>query len=214
MEINKLFIATIITILVNLSSNIKKTSDKNMIDITPLPLTFSIWPIIYGLLLYTTYRDSKDMESIATLFYISCILNCMWLYTWGKSTMLAGLILILLTSIIIYITSYIGTKSTSKLLLYTFAIYATWLFIASILNISIILIKNNIMANSSIKIIVALLLSLLPLILNYSIPGFNKVIIPILLTLVWACMGIVLNKKNNYIFGVPLLISLIQLVKN
>ncbi len=59
---------TLLTILGNGlgSSNIKEISDRYKIDITPAPFTFSIWGIIYSLLLYVTFTQHQAILNTQT----------------------------------------------------------------------------------------------------------------------------------------------------
>ena len=51
---NEFLIITIIMVLFNYvnSNNIRETSDKYKLDVTPMSFTFSIWGLIYILLFY------------------------------------------------------------------------------------------------------------------------------------------------------------------
>ena len=55
-------IITIIMIIFNylLGGDIKTTSDKYKLDITPAPFTFAIWGVIYGLLLYISITKINE----------------------------------------------------------------------------------------------------------------------------------------------------------
>ena len=80
----------------------KAVSDRYMTLITPAPFTFSIWSVIYALLISAMVvmiiKNNDDyyggaIDRIAYLFWLSCALNMLWIisfsYTWiGLSVVL------------------------------------------------------------------------------------------------------------------------------
>lgn len=185
-------IITILTIISNSNNNIKNISDDYKLPFTPVPLTFSIWGGIYGMLLYYSYKYPEQFDNIILLYGISAILNALWIQVWGKNLLLSGIILIALASILIYIVSLL--KDDIKII---FTIYASWAFIASLLNLSIIL-KQHIDINI-IKNIVLTILTIIPLVTKN---------IYILIVIIWASLGIILN--NNIEFIMPIISTLIS----
>ncbi len=210
-------IVTLLTVISNsLGGNIKEISAKYIKSnsITPAPFTFSIWGLIYSLLLYVTFTYHKDIltGNIFSLFIISAILNATWIQVWGKNLVLSSIILLLLALILITITYELYKNNANKILLYTFGIYTTWAIIASIINLSTTLIENDIIDNKSMKIIILIILSVLPLIFN---KVFNKTKIAMLLTIIWASFGIIMkDTTNNLMFIIPILASLIGIAYN
>jgi benzodiazapine receptor len=219
---------TLLTIISNaLGDNIKEVSDKykitSKITITPAPFTFSIWGLIYGLLIYVTFTHYKDIlytqtkyGSIFSLFVFSAILNALWIQVWGKSLELSSVILILLAFILIIITIELNKATSNKLLIYTFGIYTAWVIVASLINLSTMLVNKNILDNKIIKLIIVGILTLLPFLIKYI---FNNLfsnekfifIIPMLLTFIWASIGIIMNGDNNLIFIAPILSSTLNI---
>lgn len=215
---------TLLTILSNAignisGSSIKEISDKYKIDVTPAGFTFSIWGVIYSLLIYTTFTHHQEIlntqtpfGSIFTLFVISAILNALWIQAWGKSLELSSLILLLLASTLMIITIELNKANVSKILLYTFGIYTAWTVVASLLNLSTLLINRNILDNKTMKIIIMGILTLLPFLIKDILKDvLGDSIIPMLLTFIWASFGIVLNGNNNLIFLVPMATSTLNI---
>uniref|UniRef100_A0A6C0HUV7 Tryptophan-rich sensory protein n=1 Tax=viral metagenome TaxID=1070528 RepID=A0A6C0HUV7_9ZZZZ len=205
-------IVTLLTVISNsLGGNIKEISAKYIKSnsITPAPFTFSIWGLIYSLLLYATFIYHKEIfnGNIFSLFIISAILSATWIQVWGKNLVLSSVILLLLAASLIMITYELNKNNVNKILLYTFGIYTTWAIIASIINLSTTLIENDIIDNKSMKTIILIILSILPFVFN---KFFNKTILAMLLTIIWASFGIIMkDTTNNLIFIIPILISLI-----
>ncbi len=192
------FGVSILTIISNsLGGNIKEISDKYIKskNITPAPFTFSIWGLIYSLLLYTTFTYHKEIlnKNIFSLFVISAILNATWIQVWGKNLVLSSIILILLALSLIMITLELNKNNTEKILLYTFGIYTMWTIIAALINLSTTLIENDIIDNKTMKILLLIILLIIPIILYKVI---NKTFIPMLLVIIWALFGISMNKTK------------------
>ena len=211
---------TLLTVIANalgnLSGNsIKEISDKYKIFVTPAPYTFSIWILIYGLLIYTTFTNYKDIlytqtqyGSIFALFVVSAILNALWIQVWGKSLELSSAILILLAIILIIITVELNKANVNKLLIYTFGIYTAWAIVASLINLSTLLINKKILNNNIVKLMVAGLLTLAPFLIKNIL---GDAIIPMLATFIWASIGIIMNGNNNLIFLAPILSSILNI---
>ena len=70
----------------------KEISDRYITLITPSPATFSIWSVIYILLLISVIlmiirKDDayyqKAVDEISGLFRVSCVLNIVWIVTFS-----------------------------------------------------------------------------------------------------------------------------------
>ncbi len=133
----------------------KEISDMYITLITPSPSTFSIWSVIYGLLIISmiTMIVKKDdryyqnaIDEISFLFRISCILNIAWIVAFSY-------VLIEISTIFIFAFVLVLAKICQKLkeihsgkrilLPLTFGLYTGWLFIATVVNISAALVKLN-----------------------------------------------------------------------
>ncbi|KYG58445.1 TspO/MBR family protein [Planococcus maritimus] len=132
----------------------KDISDKYMTLISPAPFTFSIWGVIYTLLLITLgyllikYKDervSRLVLLVSPLFIISSLFNMGWIvvfsYEWiGLSTLLIAGLLFSLLFIIERIYKH-RFEVPSTLAGLAFTLYAAWVFIATIVNISLSLVQ-------------------------------------------------------------------------
>jgi len=159
--INGLFLA--VTLAVNTLGAIgvinglsqKQISDRYLTLITPSPSTFSIWSVIYSLLIISIivmiakkndvyYQNAVD--SITFLFRVSCILNIMWIvsfsYVLVELSVLFILGFVIVLSLICQKLLLIQEKKRWLLPL-SFGLYAGWLFIATVVNISAALVKIN-----------------------------------------------------------------------
>lgn len=158
-------ISLLATILVNyllntgvINGNTMKTiSDRYHNLFTPSGYAFSIWGIIYLLLiLHITYsyyqlkkyNNSTILHSVGLSFFATNVVNCLWVYFWLNDVIVVCLILmmvllILLVRIVLKIkslqleSSFLG-KTFTKL---PFGLYAGWVSVALIANTAVLLTK-------------------------------------------------------------------------
>lgn len=131
----------------------KEVSDMYPTLITPAPFTFSIWSVIYSLLIISIvfmivkkndnyYKDAVD--KISFLFWLSCALNIIWIISFsylliGLSTIFIFAFLLVMIIIIKQIAQI--QKGKRWLLATTFGLYSGWLMIATVVNIAAWLVK-------------------------------------------------------------------------
>ncbi|WP_150272141.1 tryptophan-rich sensory protein [Paenibacillus tepidiphilus] len=131
-------------------------SDRYHTYFTPAGYAFSIWSLIYVLLAgfviyqFRTVTGSRDsVRSIGFWFVLSCVFNMGWLILWHYlyiELSLALMILLLISLIVIYRkTRAIPNPTTGEkwLLQLPFSIYLGWISVATIVNVSIVLTKND-----------------------------------------------------------------------
>lgn len=131
----------------------KEISDMYLTLITPAPSTFSIWSVIYILLLISIIvmivkKDDpyyqKAIDEISGLFRFSCLLNIAWIVIF--SFLLIELSTIFILGFVItlaMICTRLKKISDRKhfLLPLTFGLYTGWLFIATVVNVAASLVK-------------------------------------------------------------------------
>lgn len=132
----------------------KAISDMYVTLITPSPSTFSIWGIIYSLLIISiiamiikvndTYYQ-KVVDKISPLFWFSCLLNMAWIVSFSYVLLELSLLFILLFVITLALicTQLLQIQERNILLPLTFGLYTGWLFIASVVNTAAVLVKLN-----------------------------------------------------------------------
>ncbi len=139
-------------------ATMKTISERYYNLFTPAGYAFGIWGIIYLLLcthvIYTIYIYRKKGDTVITntigkLFAVSNILNILWVYFWlndfiGICVIIMVLLLSMLLSILIKIQSVRRPVSVRNLFISCpFALYAGWVSVALIANISALLTKLN-----------------------------------------------------------------------
>jgi benzodiazapine receptor len=178
--------------------------------VTPAGFTFSIWGVIYALLLlFTVYqvlpgnRDKPFLGRIGLFFALSSVCNIGWLFLWHYDFITYSLILmfaLLASLILVYLRLDIGRAAVSvKEMAFVhlpFSVYLGWISIATIANVSVALtavgwdrwgIEDSAWAVAIIC--VALLLSFAVLALRKDIA--------FCLVVVWALVGI-LTKQSAH----------------
>lgn len=161
------FIGFIGMLAVNALANILPINGKNTGQIAdsypnlfvPSGLTFSIWGLIYLLLLGFILYQARDLfskdpkteglhERMGILFFLSCAANVFWILAWHYERVLLslGVMLILLVLLMaIYLRLEVGRGSagkSEKILLHApFSIYFGWISIATIANVTAVLVN-------------------------------------------------------------------------
>lgn len=131
----------------------KQISDKYLTLITPSPSTFSIWSVIYSLLIISLiamlikkkdpYYESAISE-ISVLFWVSCILNIVWIVAFSYVLIELSVLFIFLFVITLSMIcqKLLKIQEGKRFLLpLSFGIYTGWLFIATVVNASAALAK-------------------------------------------------------------------------
>lgn len=131
----------------------KEISDMFVTLITPSPSTFSIWSVIYLLLLISVImmivkKNDKyykgAVNQISTLFRISCILNIAWIIAFSYLQIELSVLFIfgfVITLTLICQELLKVNDGKHWLLPLGFGIYTGWLFIATVVNTAAMLVK-------------------------------------------------------------------------
>ena len=127
----------------------------------PTGLTFSIWGVIYillaifviyGLIISVKNNTQKTafIENIGILFFISSLANIGWIFAWHYEILPLSLVLMLVilgSLITIYLRLRIGksdsTLSERYLVHLPFSVYLGWITIATIANVTAVLVDIN-----------------------------------------------------------------------
>lgn len=131
----------------------KQISDMYLTLITPSPSTFSIWSLIYSLLLISVIAMivKKDdayyqnaIDQITALFRISCVLNMAWIITFSFVQIELSVLFIFgfVITLSLICRKFLKIQAGKRWLLpLTFGIYTGWLFIATVVNVAAALVK-------------------------------------------------------------------------
>jgi hypothetical protein len=168
----------------------------------PAGITFSIWGVIYLLVLVYcvvqfTGSNQIVISNISWLFGISCILNALWIVTWhyGKLT-LSLLVMLGMLVTLIYINIIIKDLP-SGLIKASFGIYLGWICIATIANVTTLLVHYNWNGfGISEEIWTIIMIAVGALIVSLSLYRLNNPFIG--LSVIWAFTGIIIKRQGDY----------------
>ncbi|NKZ30220.1 tryptophan-rich sensory protein [Facklamia miroungae] len=197
-------------------------SNKYLTLITPAGFTFSIWGVIYSLILITLIylifkredkRVIRTIQVISPFFILSCILNMAWIVSFsyefiGLSVILIFLLLLTLMKLIEMINNQRDFISY-RLPGITFTLYASWVLIATIVNIASLLVKigwNGFGISPSIWTLIIITIAIIFVVVY--VVKFRNAVFPI--ASAWAFYGIY-SEYENEVYA-PEFASLIMLV--
>lgn len=122
----------------------------------PAGITFAIWGLIYFMLgLFTLYQfglfgwgklDEKIIERVSVLFILTSIVNLLWIFAWHYNIIFLSMILIVtLLVLLIKIADLVNNKDITikeRIFVCTpFSVYFGWITIATIANITVLLVS-------------------------------------------------------------------------
>lgn len=168
----------------------------------PAGITFSIWGVIYLLLLVFCilqfFRKNNDaVQSIGSLVIINFGLNAAWIVSWHYEFIVVSLLIMagLLLTLVFINKSLIGNHAYFFKL--TFGIYLGWICIAAIANVTTLLVHYNWTGFGITEEVWAILMILA----GCAIAGFviQRLKNPfIAIAVCWGFMGIILKRHDDY----------------
>jgi benzodiazapine receptor len=178
--------------------------------ITPAGYTFSIWGLIYTLLLifivYQTLprnREHPFLREVSFLFALSGVLNVLWLFLWHYEIITLSVMLIfalLATLIAIYLRLDIGRVDVAlreKVFVHLpFSVYLGWITVASIANVAVSLTAVGWDGGGIEPVTWAMLVIVVALLITLAVIATRKDV-AYSLVLVWALAGIIVKQSEN-----------------
>jgi hypothetical protein len=168
----------------------------------PAGITFSIWGIIYTLLIgycivQFNLSNQTVISDIGWFFGLSCVLNALWIISWhfGKLPLSLIIMLGLLVSLI-YINLMIRDLPLG-IVKASFGIYLGWICIATIANVTALLVHYNWNGfGISGETWTIIMISAGSLIAAVTLFRLNNPFIG--LSVVWAFIGIIIKRHTDY----------------
>jgi len=214
-------ITFVLMVVVNALANILPINGVNSGEVSdfyanlfaPAGVTFSIWGIIYLLLLgYTLYQlgifqDKKNivkvnlLEKIGIVFAISSIANTVWIFTWHyKLISLSFLLILVILGCLNYINTLIMAEKLSGkekfLIALPFSVYFGWITVATIANATTFLVSagwNGFGISAEIWTVIVLIVGLL----IGGLTTFRNKDLAYGLVLIWAYIGILIKHVSK-----------------
>jgi hypothetical protein len=192
---------------------------------TPAGVTFSIWGLIYTLLLvYVLYnwglfgkkpskKKQKILNKVGVLFIVNAIANCCWIFAWHHGQIALSVIIMLVLLITLILVADLLNKEKFSLteticLRLPFSIYFGWITVATIANITVLLVSigwNGWGISEQIWTIIILLIGATIGIWR----GLKDKNIAYLAVFIWAYGGIILkhSSENGFANTYPAIIA-------
>jgi len=168
----------------------------------PAGITFSIWGIIYILLLIFCIIQFKATnqaisENIGWAFGISCLLNALWIVFWHYGKLPLSLVVMVgMLATLIYINVLIKDLPFN-LIKVSFGIYLGWICIATIANVTALLVHYNWQGfGISEETWTIVMISTGALITAITLLNLKNPFIA--LSVIWAFAGIILKRHYDY----------------
>jgi hypothetical protein len=222
------FLAVIFTIAVNALANILPIAGKNTGELSdaipnlfvPSGITFSIWGVIYFLLIVFAIYQARDLFSknkiempylkkISFFFILSSIANILWIFLWHYqqiSLSLLAMLLLFVSLLMIYLRLNIGLEKVSlkeKICIHLpFSVYIGWITVATIANVTALLVTNNFdglgISETMWTILIIAVATLLTIIVL-----LKRRDIAYSLVIIWALLGIYLKRSSfDPVYGI------------
>lgn len=207
--------ALLVTLTVNALANILPINGMNTGEVsalypslfTPAGLTFSIWSVIYLLLVaFAFYQFScvwkPYFRLLSVLFIVSCLLNGAWIVAWHylygllSIVIMVALLVTLVQLFLLVQRAPLQTTLERGLIRLPFTIYLAWISVATIANMSAVLAVNSTFVNAVNPSVVTVVILVVAAGLagfmswRFSAPAFAAVVI-------WALYGISLRWRGT-----------------
>lgn len=183
-----------------------EVSNEHPTPITPHRYTFLIWTVIYLLqfvfIIYSFVYPSFRVDNIGWLYFISFVLNCLWLLAFGTQRLpLSALLIVLYTMDISFIYIRLGVSynismdADAAITFIPVSMLLAWLIVATILNILILKNYQTVPMDRSDYWIAFIIIALLGALGGASFYwGYD---IFFLVVMIWAIAGIVAQNQDN-----------------
>ena len=185
-----------------------EVSDQYFTLVTPAGYVFSIWGVIYVLLLafvvfqaLPSQREKPFLRQINVLFILSSVFNVVWLFLWHYDQIVLSVALmfaLLATLIAVYLRLGIGkTMVTLKERVFVhlpFSVYLGWITVASIANVASALVAVGWDGFGLASDVWAVLVIAVALLITLGVIATRKDA-AYSLVLVWALVGIAVNQS-------------------
>lgn len=183
----------------------------------PSGYTFSIWGIIYALLLaylvfqvahFTHIQQQNNTViymRINFLFGLTSLLNGLWLVFWHYDNMILSTIFMIVLLVLLILIAK-STTETTILTKTSFSTYLGWIMVATIANITILLVKLGVPNLNMMAVILTVAVLIIGVIISFFWMTKEKDFI-FGMVIIWAYLGILIRHitKENLNQSFPLI---------
>lgn len=185
------------------NTTVKAISDRYQSLVTPAGFTFSIWLLIYTLLLFLIIYLQKEQHTITKMIgkwlIVTSILNGTWILTWQYEQLFISLVItIFLFTVLAIINKRLHTLPIHQVPAIVFlpiSIYFAWSFIAMLENLAVWLVSLQIEIPISATLLASLLVIIIGIVTILITKHFNKSSFSF--TIVFALFGIFMNPHTH-----------------
>lgn len=168
----------------------------------PAGITFSIWGIIY--LLVATYcivqflPASKEIAvKISWLFILSCVFNGLWIVAWHYQKLSISLLLMVALLLTLILINLQIKDLQMGVLKATFGVYLGWICIATIANVTALLVDNGFEGiGISQEAWTIIMIAIGTIVVSLTIMKIDNPFIG--LAVIWAFTGIIIKRSADY----------------
>jgi hypothetical protein len=173
----------------------------------PAGFTFSIWLIIYGLLLgFIIYQlmpstySNEYIEDIGLLFVLTSLLNVLWLLVWKQGLYFVGWIILLLYFVLLSLIYFSLDKDPKEekdkwLIKIPFSTYFAWITVALIANTMVVLKYYEILNSRNEQWITVIVIGVTVGIAYWISSIYEDVVF--ILVVIWALIGIFIRHYDT-----------------
>ncbi len=187
----------------------------------PAGITFSIWGVIYILILFfiiaqffDVYRLTENVNIISWAFIVSCLINAAWIFAWHYEKLPLSLVLMLVLLAVLIIINFKIIPLQYGITKAAFGVYLGWICIATIANVAALLVKYNWRGwGIPDEVWAIIMIAVGAFITSWAIIRMHNPFIGI--AVVWAFIGIIIKRQSDYpaivlaaIFGVVVVATL------
>jgi benzodiazapine receptor len=176
--------------------------------VTPAGYVFSIWGVIYVLLLVfvvfqalPSQREKPFLKQVSVLFVLSGVFNVLWLFLWHYDQIVLSVVLmfgLLATLIAVYLRLGIGKSEVSwkeRVSVHLpFSVYLGWITVASIANVASALVSIQWDGFGLANDVWAVLVIAVALLITLAVIATRRDV-AYSLVIVWALVGIAVNQS-------------------
>lgn len=179
----------------------------------PAGITFAVWGFIYLALLGFTIWQARDLfgqnkkstaihQKVGVWFFLSCVFNSLWIFAWHYEMVLISLFIMLALLLILIITSLslgVGLSKNGKgdktFVWIPFGTYLGWISIATIANVTALLVNISWDRFGLSEVFWTLLVLLIGLTLTLLVVYLRNDIF-YGLVVIWAYSGIIIKRVS------------------
>ena len=168
----------------------------------PAGVTFSIWGIIYLLLLIFcvvqfTGSNQLVISGITWLFAVTCILNALWIVTWHYRLVPLSLIVMIALLVTLIVINFRIRELPYTFIKAAFGVYLGWICIATIANVTALLVNYGWTGFGLPEVIWAIgMIVTGALITSFALYTLTNPYIG--LSVIWAFIGIALKRQGDH----------------